>query len=374
MICDINEQFRLTINSNKMLKIYFLVIALIWTNVTFSQCAVNGVYINAFLVDPSGSSNFDTDGSGSINEEDEFIQICNGSGSNVNISGWTITEGGGGAFEFDATNGPTGNRITNSVSTIASGECYTILRGLNGGTLRTNMLDWGYSSGVLNNSGTETITLSDGTSSCVLSITTSNWTAGCASVVSGSGSGTADCSLTPSDLGSTPLPVELLQFGASTESENVHLKWSTASELNNDYFEIEKSMEGIVFESIGKVKGAGTSQHIIQYSFIDALSFPISYYRLKQVDFDGTFTYSDVIKVFDKQEFVRFGSNENKVSITSLDSENDSEYLVMSINGILIDRNMFYGETEISTHFLSLGIYFITVFQGGKAYNYRFVK
>ncbi|MDD3859912.1 MAG: choice-of-anchor D domain-containing protein, partial [Bacteroidales bacterium] len=91
------------------------------------------------------------------------------------------------------------------------------------------------------------------------------------------------------------LPIELISFSAKCNSSEVELLWSTASEINNDYFEVQKSYNASDWESIDIVKGAGNSNNILEYSFKDEKQIQTSYYRLKQVDFDGNFEYSPVI-------------------------------------------------------------------------------
>lgn len=96
-----------------------------------------------------------------------------------------------------------------------------------------------------------------------------------------------------------PLPVELIDFKASLfKDDKARLEWSTASETNNDYFEIERSSNGIDFRSLGKVSGNGTTTLASNYEYLDQ-SPPAGtqYYRLKQVDFDGQFSYSDIKSV-----------------------------------------------------------------------------
>lgn len=97
----------------------------------------------------------------------------------------------------------------------------------------------------------------------------------------------------------TVFPVEFLDFEATLQSDqSVICEWSTAREMNNELFEIERSLDGMVFESIGEVPGAGNSNSVQSYDFTD--THPLtgtSYYRLRQVDFDGRFTYSEVRKV-----------------------------------------------------------------------------
>lgn len=95
------------------------------------------------------------------------------------------------------------------------------------------------------------------------------------------------------------LPVELLDFKAEKlENQHVELSWATASELNNDHFVIEKSHENGSFFPVGKVMGAGTSDEIQTYAFVDESNMQqVNYYRLKQVDLDGTAKYSNIVNV-----------------------------------------------------------------------------
>ena len=97
-----------------------------------------------------------------------------------------------------------------------------------------------------------------------------------------------------------PLPIELLYFTAEPKGENVVCSWETASETNNDYFEVERSSDGEKYSYIGRVNGFGngTSTTKRQYSLIDrGLCDDLRYYRLKQVDIDGLVSYSDPVAV-----------------------------------------------------------------------------
>lgn len=99
---------------------------------------------------------------------------------------------------------------------------------------------------------------------------------------------------------STPLPVEMVAFTGLFAKDIVFLKWTTASELNNHYFEVEKSSDGVLFSPVGKIDGNGTKTGITNYTFSDVNPNESgSYYRLKQVDFDGKFEYSKIIFVKD---------------------------------------------------------------------------
>jgi len=95
-----------------------------------------------------------------------------------------------------------------------------------------------------------------------------------------------------------PLPVEWLSFVAKSSESGVILEWSTAMEINNFYFEIQRSNDGYSFEPVGRVIGNGNADWRIDYQFIDT-SAPsgVSYYRIRQVDFDGQFEYSEIVRV-----------------------------------------------------------------------------
>jgi hypothetical protein len=96
----------------------------------------------------------------------------------------------------------------------------------------------------------------------------------------------------------TPLPISLLEFNATPLVDAVGLTWLTASELNNDFFTIERSTDGFTFESIHKESGAGNSNQMLNYSWVDhSPILGMNYYRLKQTDFDGTSTYSTIRSV-----------------------------------------------------------------------------
>jgi photosystem II stability/assembly factor-like uncharacterized protein len=95
------------------------------------------------------------------------------------------------------------------------------------------------------------------------------------------------------------LPVDWLAFDArATDDNRVQLAWATASEFNNNRFEVERSADGIEFQRIGQVPAKGTSNYQANYAHTDALPLPgNSYYRIRQVDFDGKFSFSKIKSV-----------------------------------------------------------------------------
>lgn len=110
-------------------------------------------------------------------------------------------------------------------------------------------------------------------------------------VFTGSGSKPGPFSFTAS--GEGVLPVKISSFEANvTKNAKIEIKWTTESELNNDFFSIEKSSNGLDYKSLGVVKGHGTTYKKIEYSFIDiSPNNGSSYYRLKQNDIDGKHEY-----------------------------------------------------------------------------------
>ena len=95
-----------------------------------------------------------------------------------------------------------------------------------------------------------------------------------------------------------PLPVELTRFDATAKGQSVNVSWATASEKNNDHFDVQRSATGSSYKTIGSVQGQGNSTTAHDYAFLD--SYPLaglSYYRLRQVDADGSSNYSPVATV-----------------------------------------------------------------------------
>jgi hypothetical protein len=92
------------------------------------------------------------------------------------------------------------------------------------------------------------------------------------------------------------IPVELVSFKAVASGSSVLLSWETKTETNNSYFEVERRTENTSFESIARLTGAGTSAQPVQYSYTDInAGAGTVYYRLKQVDFDGSVNYSSEV-------------------------------------------------------------------------------
>src|SRR6185436_3568977 len=96
-------------------------------------------------------------------------------------------------------------------------------------------------------------------------------------------------------------PIELIYFDAKLAEGHVELSWATATELNNDFFTVERSADGTHFEEVLRKPGAGNSTVTLYYSDFDEMPLHgYSYYRLKQTDYDGHYTYSEIKTVKEK--------------------------------------------------------------------------
>ncbi len=102
----------------------------------------------------------------------------------------------------------------------------------------------------------------------------------------------------PISFGETPLPIALVNFDVIPHIKYIQLTWKTASETDNDFFTIERSRDGFVWQKVIQVDGAGNSSSVLKYRIIDKNPYiGISYYRLKQTDYDGQYSYSDIKSV-----------------------------------------------------------------------------
>ena len=164
-----------------------------------------------------------------------------------------------------------------------------------------------------------------------------------------------------------PVPVELVIFTAERELENyVQLHWRTASELNNDLFEIQRKSEfEAEFKTIAQVSGAGNSNELIEYQYVDdinAVNGKICY-RLKQVDYDNAFEYSDVACVKETtQKSISVYPNPVNASVTINTQLDGFSYEVCnSMGAALIIGKVEDFKTTIQTTELPSGIYYIKV-------------
>ena len=176
--------------------------------------------------------------------------------------------------------------------------------------------------------------------------------------------------------GSSPLPVELIQFEASpAASHTADLTWKTASELNNSHFVVERSYDGRDFQAAAIVQGNGTTQNVITYNHNDNtidLAQNTVFYRLRQVDFDGTKAYSPVRRVDFEGSIipnsVTLYPNPTKgtVTVSFTDDEAESHAIKVIDNlGRELYKQTFDGQAiELDLSSQATGIYFIILDSG----------
>jgi hypothetical protein len=180
-----------------------------------------------------------------------------------------------------------------------------------------------------------------------------------------------------------PLPVTLTNFEATCTDNKTRIDWNTETEINNQYFIIEKSYDGVSYFELETIDGAGNSNSPIGYSAIDnELYNGVIYYRLKQVDFDGKITYFKIVATNcsnnTNEEFNGYFSN-NELTINYL-SENPKEIFVelYDYQGKLILKNTlppFSGRNKINlTKTLAKGLYILNLSSENSAKQIKLVK
>ena len=171
------------------------------------------------------------------------------------------------------------------------------------------------------------------------------------------------------------VPVELTSFTALVNDKEVTLSWSTATELNNLGFEIQRKFTSNNFATVGSIKGQGTTTNPNQYSYIDKLiEGGKYYYRLKQVDFDGTYEYSSVVEVevrmVDKFTLEQNYPNPFNPSTTvkySLPKQANVTVKIFDMLGreieTLVNEEKFAGTYEVTWNVINLptGVYFYQI-------------
>lgn len=237
-------------------------------------------------------------------------------------------------------------------------------------------LDCSYSS-----SATEQMNISAVTTGQVYAVLVTNYASVIQSITLNQATGataTTNCSI---------LPIELVSFKGKNDGLQNTLEWITASEKNNDYFTIEKSGDAINFEQLAVVAGAGNSTSTLNYSAYDDKPFDITYYRLKQTNYDKTFKYSGTISIDrtkDEERISNVYPNPTKEDINfDVFTKTKSNLLVEVINNKgeqvykesqLVDE----GNTslKISMNDYRNGVYLlkVTIEQTGKVLLYKVVK
>ncbi|MFN4084243.1 MAG: T9SS type A sorting domain-containing protein [Bacteroidia bacterium] len=193
---------------------------------------------------------------------------------------------------------------------------------------------------------------------------------------------------TLTDSALSPLPVSLTYFKGKAIDNNVILNWQTASEINNAGFFVERSLDGLNFYEIGFINGKGTTNQTTNYNFTDINAFDngnILYYRLRQVDFDGNYEYSQIITVNNNktESFIACAfPNPFKESTTLLFDANEGDAIINinDVSGQLVKT--FYTKTieglntvELNElHGLLQGLYIVTIHTNAEKHVLKLIK
>ena len=348
------------------------------------------IFINEIMVNPSGLN----DGANMPNTA-EWIEFYNSSASPVNIGCWFFTDG-----DFAVTF-PAG-------TTIPAGGYYTVASA-SGSGLSPN-LNWatcGCTSGptsevgiftnsaeqviLYNSSGVIVDAIIWGTGQLPDAMTTSvvgscssqsvtfpasgatyesigSHTDGVAKERSVDG-GTTWQNATTHTFGATNdvvLPIELLNFSVELNDNVVNISWVTLTELNNDFFTIERSVDALTFESLEKINGAGNSLSILNYTTTDERPFMgMSYYRLKQTDFNGSYSYSNIKSVYlNESSQIEAYPNPNENGILKIATGNTNPIdikLLNSLGQIMYNAQSNNTITELDLTTFEKGVYILYI-------------
>lgn len=183
-----------------------------------------------------------------------------------------------------------------------------------------------------------------------------------------------------------PLPVEFLFFGAELNYTSVKLEWKTASETNNEGFEVQRSYDGISFQTIDFIDGHGTTTAQQHYQYFDhAFNGNIAYYRLKQLDYDESYTYSKVTSVVLNQgnkEILLYPSN--VTSHINLNGGKESSLYTMSLfdmsGRVYLQLNNTTSIEDIEDHLNSIvkdlpqSVYILNIYSAEQRATLKFIK
>lgn len=158
-----------------------------------------------------------------------------------------------------------------------------------------------------------------------------------------------------------PLPIELLSFTGEASGNKNELKWSVATQFNNDYFTIERSTDTFNWQELANIRGAGSSSQKLDYTCSDPDPSVGTYYRLSQTDYNGTRKYFDIISVINSAERILIFPNPFNESIVITGIPNPR---VIITDGL--GYKMEFISNKINTSSFPAGYYIIDIFLGDR--------
>lgn len=160
------------------------------------------------------------------------------------------------------------------------------------------------------------------------------------------------------------MPVTLVSFEAKKENQTGIFTWSTSSETNSDFFEMQRSVDGKLWTVIGKISAHGESNSIRSYSYEDqSPNGGSNLYRLRMVDKDESFAYSRVVNLDFEKDAVSVYPNPTTASFSILGSSNEtSDVLIRDLSGKLVHQQEWSGRSKINVEKLSPGMYIVAIY------------
>ena len=251
-----------------------------WPN--YSQMSMKGSTTNVFKME----------GTGAVDWHKEYLDAYSPTGFSVHAYASTTETYHYVSFNVGSTGFYTGTAVTHTETPSSPTLTNPVFLVAKDQGIAPNATSW-YRTSVM--AATYSYSFGGNSSTTqITALTTTGFTLGVSTDANASSSNTQWYSFGSSDL----LPVEIMNFSGEKKEESIQLSWKTASEINSAYFEIQRSVDGVTFETIGTLEANGYSNSVINYDFNDENpSNGMNYYRLKEIDADGKIQFSDVLVV-----------------------------------------------------------------------------
>ena len=310
------------------------------------------------------------------------LGVC-ATGTSSGNPAWTLGVGGsGGAYGWNSTStGNTGCTLTytlNVTGTVTiTGISFQPRRSITGATTISTFTINGTPKTPIPNTVSTAYSLASVTVSPAITVTNGTLTIVIGFTGADAAAGSSATRIDDFQIsGSTAvLPVELTDFDVKYTPLGNKLRWKTATETNNEGFDIETSKDGVNFQSLEFVKGRGTTSKAQNYTFTHRLADNengVLYYRLKQMDIDGKFEYSKIIVVRSegkKNSVVVYPNPSNGLYTIVLDEKAEIEQIsLMTVTGQSIDVNISNNQLDLTNE--AAGVYFLQV----NGENIRLIK
>lgn len=249
---------------------------------SYSQMSLKGSTSNVFKMD----------GTGAVDWHKEYLDAYSSTSFSAHAYASTTETYHYVAFSVGSTGFYTGTAATHTETPSSPSLSNPVFLIAKDQGIAPNATSW-YKTSVMAGNNSYTFSGQNSTTQ-ITALTATGFTLGVSTDANASSSNTQWYAFGSSDL----LPVDLTYFSAEKNGSNVDVNWQTASEVNSAYYEIQRSTDGINFETISSLEAAGYSNSLLNYSFVDEAPIKgLNYYRIKEVDSDGRTQYSDIAVV-----------------------------------------------------------------------------